>query len=88
MACAPSIPRQNFSCLTRLDHNRAKAQAALKVRGTRKKENHQHNELTREQVGTNVTNVKNVIIWGNHSATQYAPTGTVSDPFLAHSCFR
>jgi len=28
---APSIPPENFSCLTRLDHNRAKAQVALKV---------------------------------------------------------
>lgn len=28
---APSIPPQNFSCLTRLDHNRAKAQVALKT---------------------------------------------------------
>lgn len=28
---APSIPTENFSCLTRLDHNRAKAQVALKL---------------------------------------------------------
>lgn len=28
---APSIPPENFSCLTRLDHNRAKAQVALKT---------------------------------------------------------
>jgi len=28
---APSIPPENFSCLTRLDHNRAKAQVALKL---------------------------------------------------------
>lgn len=28
---APSIPRENFTCLTRLDHNRAKAQVALKL---------------------------------------------------------
>lgn len=28
---APSIPKQNFSALTRLDHNRAKAQIALKL---------------------------------------------------------
>nr|CAB3263709.1 malate dehydrogenase, cytoplasmic-like [Phallusia mammillata] len=26
--CAPSIPKKNFTCLTRLDHNRAKAQIA------------------------------------------------------------
>jgi len=28
---APSIPKENFTCLTRLDHNRAKAQVALKL---------------------------------------------------------
>jgi len=28
---APSIPAENFSCLTRLDHNRAKGQVALKT---------------------------------------------------------
>lgn len=49
---APSIPKENFSCLTRLDHNRAKSQVALKL------------HLTSESV-------KNVIIWGNHSSTQF-----------------
>ena len=29
---APSIPRENFSCLTRLDHNRAIAQIASKLK--------------------------------------------------------
>ncbi|XP_048357681.1 malate dehydrogenase, cytoplasmic [Sphaerodactylus townsendi] len=49
---APSIPKENFSCLTRLDHNRAKSQIALKV-------------------GVRADDVKNCIIWGNHSSTQY-----------------
>lgn len=49
---APSIPKENFTALTRLDQNRAMAQVA-------------------EKVGVPVDNVKNVIIWGNHSATQY-----------------
>jgi len=49
---APSIPKENFTCLTRLDQNRAVAQIALKTDAA-------------------VTDVKNVIIWGNHSATQY-----------------
>ena len=31
---APSIPTENFSCLTRLDHNRAKSQIALKLKVT------------------------------------------------------
>ncbi|XP_038663732.1 LOW QUALITY PROTEIN: malate dehydrogenase 1Ab, NAD (soluble) [Scyliorhinus canicula] len=52
LKCAPSIPKENFSCLTRLDHNRAKAQIAYKL-----------------SVSSN--DVKNVIIWGNHSSTQY-----------------
>lgn len=29
--CAPSIPAENFSCLTRLDHNRAVAQIAMRL---------------------------------------------------------
>uniref|UniRef100_A0A6B2F626 Malate dehydrogenase n=1 Tax=Bothriechis nigroviridis TaxID=88079 RepID=A0A6B2F626_BOTNI len=49
---APTIPKENFSCLTRLDHNRAKSQIALKV-------------------GVTAKDVKNGIIWGNHSSTQY-----------------
>lgn len=49
---APSINKNQITCLTMLDHNRAKAQVALKV-------------------GTVAQKVKNVIIWGNHSATQY-----------------
>lgn len=38
--------------MTRLDHNRATAQIALKA-------------------GVTVENVKNMIIWGNHSSTQF-----------------
>jgi malate dehydrogenase len=49
---APSIPSDQFSCLTRLDHNRAKGQVALKL-------------------GLTADRVKNVIIWGNHSSTQF-----------------
>jgi len=49
---APSIPKQNFTAMTRLDQNRASAQIAAKM-------------------GVGVENVKNVIIWGNHSSTQY-----------------
>jgi len=49
---APSIPKENFSAMTRLDQNRAKSQIA-------------------ERVGVNANDVKNVIIWGNHSSTQF-----------------
>jgi malate dehydrogenase len=52
MSCAPSLPKQNFSALTRLDHNRAKAMLAKKL-------------------GADVETVSNVVIWGNHSSTQY-----------------
>lgn len=49
---AANIPKENFSALTRLDHNRAKAAIATRLK-------------------VNVAQVHNVIIWGNHSATQY-----------------
>lgn len=49
---APSIPRENFTALTRLDQNRAKGQIA-------------------KRLGVSVGAVKNVLIWGNHSTTQY-----------------
>jgi len=48
---APNIPAENFSAMTRLDHNRAIAQLA-------------------EKKNCSVTDIKNVVIWGNHSATQ------------------
>jgi len=50
--CAPSIPKENFSCLTKLDQNRAVTQIAMRL-------------------GVKTTAVKHVIIWGNHSSTQY-----------------
>lgn len=49
---ASGLPKENFSALTRLDHNRAKAQIALRLK-------------------VNIGQVHNVIIWGNHSSTQY-----------------
>jgi len=52
MKSAPSIPRENFTCLTRLDHNRAIGQLA--------KQSHKF-----------PSDIKNPIIWGNHSSTQY-----------------
>ncbi|XP_045481148.1 malate dehydrogenase, cytoplasmic [Harmonia axyridis] len=55
---APSIPKENFTAMTRLDQNRAQAQIAAKI-------------------GVPVCNVSNVIIWGNHSSTQF-PDGSHS----------
>lgn len=49
---APSIPKENFTAMTRLDQNRAQSQLAAKL-------------------GVPVKDVKNVIIWGNHSSTQF-----------------
>jgi len=51
-ANAPGIARQNFTAMTRLDHNRSLAALA-------------------EKTGTHVTAIRRMIIWGNHSATQY-----------------
>ena len=55
---APDLDPRNFTAMTRLDHNRAKAQLAIRS-------------------GTHVSDVRGVIIWGNHSATQY--------PDIAHA---
>ena len=49
---APDIPRQRFTAMVRLDHNRAIAQVAAKT-------------------GAAVSEITNMTIWGNHSATQY-----------------
>ena len=49
---APDIPRERFTAMVRLDHNRAIAQVAKKT-------------------GSQVTDITNMTIWGNHSATQY-----------------
>jgi malate dehydrogenase len=49
---APSIPKTQFTALTRLDHSRAAFQVA-------------------HRAGVHADQVKNVIIWGNHSNTQY-----------------
>merc|ERR1719402_2174456 len=63
---APSIPKKNFSAMTRLDHNRASAQLANKV-------------------GAKVQDIKKVIIWGNHSSTQFpdASHATVNNQSVA-----
>ncbi len=52
MSNAPDVPRERFTAMTRLDHNRALAQLS-------------------NRTATPVTEIRNVAIWGNHSATQY-----------------
>jgi len=49
---APDIPRERFTAMMRLDHNRAIAQIANKT-------------------GSEIREVTNMTVWGNHSATQY-----------------
>jgi malate dehydrogenase len=49
---APDVPRERFTAMTRLDHNRAISQLAKKT-------------------GADVSEITNMTIWGNHSATQY-----------------
>lgn len=49
---APDLKPENFTAMTRLDHNRALSQLA-------------------EKCGVLSRDVKNMIIWGNHSLTQY-----------------
>lgn len=51
-ANAPDLNAANFTAMTRLDHNRAIAQLAVKTK-------------------KHVSDVRNMTIWGNHSATQY-----------------
>jgi malate dehydrogenase len=51
-ANAPDLDARNFTAMTRLDHNRAKAQLAAKT-------------------GAHVNDIRQMTIWGNHSATQY-----------------
>lgn len=51
---APSISPQNFTCLTRLDQNRAMSQIAARI-----------------GLGISAQDVHNLIIWGNHSNTQF-----------------
>lgn len=54
----PSIPKKNFSAMTRLDFNRERAALAKLVE-----------EKNKKQVCP--CEIKNCIIWGNHSSTQY-----------------
>ena len=49
---APDVPAERFTAMTRLDHNRAAAQLALKL-------------------DVPVTAIDGLVVWGNHSATQY-----------------
>jgi len=49
---APDLKLEQFTAMTRLDHNRAKSQLAAKL-------------------GAPVSAIEKMVIWGNHSSTQY-----------------
>ena len=51
-ASAHDLDKRQFTCMMRLDHNRALNQLATKT-------------------NTHVNDIKRMIVWGNHSATQY-----------------
>lgn len=51
-ANAPDLDPRQFTCMMRLDHNRALSQLAQKT-------------------DTHVNNIQHMIVWGNHSASQY-----------------
>jgi malate dehydrogenase len=57
-AAAPDVPAARFTAMMRLDHNRSISQLANKA-----------SELGGSPV--HVSDVTNVSVWGNHSATQY-----------------
>lgn len=49
---APDLTPENFSSMSRLDHNRAISQLA-------------------EKCGVSPRDIKNMVVWGNHSSSQY-----------------
>lgn len=59
---APSIPAKNITCLTRLDHNRAQGQIAEKISKAK--------DPNSTAFAVSARDVRNVIIWGNHSSSQ------------------
>ncbi len=52
MKNAPDLPKENFTAMMRLDHNRSLSQLA-------------------EKTGSHSSKVEKMIVWGNHSSTQF-----------------
>mmetsp|Transcript_1107 Transcript_1107/g.1689 ORF Transcript_1107/g.1689 Transcript_1107/m.1689 type:complete len:352 (+) Transcript_1107:61-1116(+) len=63
MKYAPSIPTSNFTALTRLDHDRLKGMLAAKIKTS-----------PQNTFKFTVKNIRNHIIWGNHSGSQVPDT--------------
>ena len=69
---APSLPKENFSALMRLDHNRAAALTARQVNYVlRGKRPGRAEGVIEDPTRISASEVANVIIWGNHSASQF-----------------
>ena len=66
---AASIPPENITCLTRLDHNRALFQ--VKIDAIIMEQYMFFPLQIAEKLECHVSEVKNVIVWGNHSSTQF-----------------
>ena len=62
---ASSLPAENFSCLTRLDHDRLRGMVAKKLTSLRTS-----SSTPESSAAITATQVRNVAIWGNHSSTQ------------------
>ncbi|KAF0720365.1 Aste57867_376 [Aphanomyces stellatus] len=58
MKNAPSIPTENFTALTRLDHERMRSLLTKKIQSVP-----EHRDVA-------CNHVRNCVIWGNHSSTQ------------------
>lgn len=56
---APSIPQHNFTCLTRLDHDRLIGMVVNKL-----------NSVSGNSAVTNPSHIRDVVVFGNHSTTQ------------------
>ena len=68
---ASTIPSSHFTCLTRLDHDRLRGMVAKKL-------------TSMQPVGSEVasTQVRNAIIWGNHSSTQVPSAAQAEVKFI------
>jgi len=77
LASASGVPKENITCLTRLDHNRARAMVAIKAGAAVDAVSVRFLPLSllldleflRPRSAKRL--LQGVIIWGNHSSTQY-----------------
>src|SRR3954465_13805247 len=65
---ADGVPAERFTAMTRLDHNRAVAQLALKTGAAVSAVT---NRVAGGGAGAAVADVTNMVVWGNHSPSMY-----------------